>query len=594
MLRISVSDGGDLPPDNRLHRERANWLAENPFSDFPPAWLNPPARELQAPANRVEAAALAQRRAELDAAMNRAGAGEYKSKTTHRQRREIEKRLAVVLREWGYLDLAERMEHCRLSGHWGEHAEQMTKDGRPRLVLLWDYKCGLTKLCPDEARIEQRRLVRRYVAPAKRWAAERGTRRIQKGVITWPNVARGKLSAYLRAMPRETAELLSKFPVIRGAIQTIETPLSARGDWNLHNNVVLLVEGLINWGEVGRAWHAQTKRLFPDCPSSWYQVDFHKLPRHHEDPDALAAALRECIKYPVKHVTEKANERKNIGDKPAGGCGGQGSKGPCESSGGVAARSGVGGGERGAGRLPGAIADASGPGLPVDVGAADVLSAASAINARHGPAVSDDGGYGSYQAVGFGEGKSCSSGAAGDAGNDRCGDGVGDAGNCGCGSADPAGGLAPALIDWGADAFAEWWDAHKRFRRTRSYGVLFSLAGFWWRRLKVERRAELLRQVGGDPGEAHEQWRALSVRGEQRSQLAELVERRERGKVPTICRGRLWWDARAKAYAVAFDQAPRAVVGLIQGDKSARGPPPQDDKSAAFASGRLSQTRATG
>lgn len=34
---------------------------------------------------------------------------------------------------------------------------------------------------------------------------------------------------------------------------------------------------------------------------------------------------------------------------------------------------------------------------------------------------------------------------------------------------------APALIEWTGDEFLEWWRAHQRFRRTRSYGVLFGL-----------------------------------------------------------------------------------------------------------------------
>lgn len=475
-------------PAPHLGKQRADWLAANPYSDFPPGWLNPPARDVVAPADSAEARALAQRRAELDAMMNRAG-DLHGKKTTHRQRREIEQRLARELRAWGFPDLADKMEHCRLAGAWAEHEHQTTADGRARLVILWDYKCGLSKLCPDESRIEQRRLVRRYVRPSKQWAGERGARRIQKGVITWPNVARGRLAEYLRAMPRETARLLAKFPAIKGAVQTIETPLSARGDWNLHNNVVLLVEGIFNWGELRAEWHRQTRDRFPECDAASFQIEITQLPRH--DLKALEAALRECIKYPVKHVTEKANRRAE-----------------CDT----------------AREIPPAMSQAAAAGAA-----------------------------------------GCDAAPGADAGDDA------------------AGGLAPAMIEWGAEAFGEWWDAHKRFRRTRSHGVLFSLAGFWWQRSKPERRAELLRQVGADPAEARSDWRALSVRGEQRAELAELVEDRDRGKVAAIPRGSLWWDARAKAYAVAFDP-PRGAVDLIQGDKSPRAPPRLADKSAGIVS----------
>lgn len=34
---------------------------------------------------------------------------------------------------------------------------------------------------------------------------------------------------------------------------------------------------------------------------------------------------------------------------------------------------------------------------------------------------------------------------------------------------------APAMTEWTAAEWLEWWDAHQRFRRTRSYGVLFRI-----------------------------------------------------------------------------------------------------------------------
>lgn len=78
--------------------------------------------------------------------------------------------------------------------------------------------------------------------------------------------------------------------------------------------------------------------------------------------------------------------------------------------------------------------------------------------------------------------------------------------------------LAPALIDWPRERFMEWWEAGLRFRRTRSYGLWFKL---------------------GDP--------------EREPDLSEVR-----------WRGRLWWDHRAKAYAV--ERAGAVSVDLIQGD----------------------------
>lgn len=147
------------------------------------------------------------------------------------------------------------------------------------------------------------------------------------------------------------------------------------------------------------------------------------------------------------------------------------------------------------------------------------------------------------------------------------------------------------MMHWGAERFAEWWDAHQRYRRTRSFGVLFSLAGFWWERLPLPRRQALLAEVGADAAQAPIAWRALELAGEpkeraqRRAQLAELVEATTRpppGAV--VLRGRVWWDSRAHCYAVAFEP-PARVVGSIQGDKSARGPPAGGDKSPAVATG---------
>lgn len=63
-------------------------------------------------------------------------------------------------------------------------------------------------------------------------------------------------------------------------------------------------------------------------------------------------------------------------------------------------------------------------------------------------------------------------------------------------------------------------EAQERYRRTRSGGVLYR------------------------------------IDAEERAALGEIV-----------CRGRVWWDERAKAYAVEFIP-PRRFVDLIQGDKS--------------------------
>lgn len=295
-----------------LSKVRADWLAANPFKEFVPDWLNPPYRALTPP-TAITLDQVAQLRGSIDDKLNVADPEDLgKWKTTHRQRRKIEHQLADYLEGFGILaDKIQKMRCCRMHGNWGdrEHA------GGLKPVIAWDAKCGEVRLCPDEARAEQRRLVRRYKPAMKEWIKARPTRRrIQKAVITWPNVPAGELAAMKRRMFKEHGALMKKFPVLRGALVSQEDPLSARGDWNIHLNVLYLVEGKFDWKDFRAAWHEQTAHLFP-ASSSDFQMDLQQLPRF--DERALEKALIECIKYPVKHITEKPDRKKQQQDPDA-------------------------------------------------------------------------------------------------------------------------------------------------------------------------------------------------------------------------------------------------------------------------------------
>ena len=75
---------------------------------------------------------------------------------------------------------------------------------------------------------------------------------------------------------------------------------------------------------------------------------------------------------------------------------------------------------------------------------------------------------------------------------------------------------APAMVEWTADEWLEWWDAHQRFRRTRSYRKLYkigkpepeSMAGFqftgWFATYKGRLffRSPLLDSIQGDNSDA--------------------------------------------------------------------------------------------
>lgn len=289
-----------LAVDRGLSRLRADWLERNPFKDHVPCNLNPPPRVVSDGID-VDVDRLAALRGEIDAKLNESGDG---ARTTYRLRREIEERLADYIEqhvaEFAHVrELVEapaKLRACRRSGLWGERGDA----GRAKLVMGWDFKCGLTRLCPDESRAEQRRLVRRYKPAIGDWKREKPcARRVQKAVITWPNIAAGQLAPMKRAMMKQFAKLVKKFPCIQGVLVSQEDPLSERDDWNVHLNVVLLVEGRFDWSEFRAEWTAQTKHLFPECAATSYQMELRELPRC--DDRALDDALREVIKYAVKH-----------------------------------------------------------------------------------------------------------------------------------------------------------------------------------------------------------------------------------------------------------------------------------------------------
>jgi hypothetical protein len=423
-------------PTAYLNQARADWLALNPFREFLPDWLNPSPR-LMTPIALADLDHL-RLRATVEDELNQARTDLGKFKTTRRQRRRIEHEIADYLEGHDLLpNVVQKMRCCRMSGHWGEHEQ----DGELSHVIAWDTKCGLTRLCPDEARVEQRRLVRRYKKPMMDWKYAHGSRRIQKGVITWPNVAPGDLAKMKRLMLIEFSRYLKKFPSIVGALVSQEDPLAARGDWNVHLNALLLVHGRLDWSEFRAGWHALTAKHFPECTARSFSMDLKPLPRF--DDRALEKALVECIKYPVKHVTEKSNGKRQVqrysdDDNAAS--------------------------ERDDAR--------EGSASRVEQSAEEGQERLSRLHLQQA-----DGSRVDHLR------------------------------------------FAPGMIDWPPDLFMEWWFAGQHFRRTRSYGVLFR-----------------------------------------------IPKQEDRSREGITWRGRVWWDARARAYAV--ERADLGRVDLIQGDNS--------------------------
>ena len=199
-----------------------------------------------------------------------------------------------------YYELVEKLIECRLSGCDGYRDRG---DGSVKHVVAWDYKCNLTRLCPDEAREEQMRIAERYTPPAAEWQRAAPRRQIQYCVLTWPNIAIGELARYKRLMAKHAAGWLKGMPcrAVKGALCAQEDPLAADGSWNLHTNLLLMVEGRFDWSMARQDWYKRTRQLFDDKHRD-FQVHFVDVTKGD-----LTRTLMELCKYSVKHISCKTD-----------------------------------------------------------------------------------------------------------------------------------------------------------------------------------------------------------------------------------------------------------------------------------------------
>jgi len=185
----------------------------------------------------------------------------------------------------------ERLRLARQGGHSGIRL----KDGK--LVVFWDNKAGLSRLCPDDAREEAMRL-RRRITPARDELRASGHRFLY-AVFTMPNSAAGDLRKGMAAIYRRFRNLLRAknsdgelvFPQIKGALTVLEAPLGRERDWNVHLNVILPVKGFLDFGELRKHWHWNVEcRWISDAPG------------------AFESAFAELIKYAVAATVAKSAE----------------------------------------------------------------------------------------------------------------------------------------------------------------------------------------------------------------------------------------------------------------------------------------------
>lgn len=200
-----------------------------------------------------------------------------------------------------YPQLQDRMHGCRCHGAWGHRP---TQDGDVTRVIGWDHKCGLVRLCPDEARTEQARIARRYVQPIMDWRSRSRLRRLQQCVLTNPKIDPEDLHYYKRELMDRAAKWIKKFPAIKGAILCQEDPLAADERFHVHHNYVLLVDGFFNWQHARLEWYEMTKDLFPD-QSEKMKKGWNIYFKDITDQEDLHRAVNELVKYPVKFVSDE-------------------------------------------------------------------------------------------------------------------------------------------------------------------------------------------------------------------------------------------------------------------------------------------------
>lgn len=194
-------------------------------------------------------------------------------------------------------EISQALASCRTSG---EHALSIGKDNSVKgRRVLWAEKCGLAKLCPDEARLEGVRIAERYMPHVVEWQKEKpGKRRVFYAVLTKPNAPLDGLRDEKRVIfsdwtlmlerLRHNKVLKKEVGHIHGALVVQEDPLSARGDWNVHLNVVLLVEGPFSFEKFREQW-------------GW-NLEIKQIKN-----DDLAKAFMEICKYQAK-ATSVGNE----------------------------------------------------------------------------------------------------------------------------------------------------------------------------------------------------------------------------------------------------------------------------------------------
>jgi hypothetical protein len=220
----------------------------------------------------------------------------------------IRNKVAPITYDNRYIELADKLDDCRNSGVLG-----VRNDGRH--LCMWDNKCRVSKLCPDESREEGQRLAARYIPAVEKFLKSSKSATFQYAVFTRPNVKIDDLYESKRSMYKEFAALLKRKSAIsvKGSLVVQEDPLAAIDmnddySWNVHLNVLLLVDGRFDWKTIRDEWggniefrSAKDMELATRKKLEKRGVKVRKL----STLDILAHAFVEIIKYSAKLVSSE-------------------------------------------------------------------------------------------------------------------------------------------------------------------------------------------------------------------------------------------------------------------------------------------------
>lgn len=171
-----------------------------------------------------------------------------------------------------------------------------------RHITLYDDKVNCVRLCPDEAREDTQRIIRKYAPEVSRLLAAHPEYRAYYAVYTEPNVPAGQLKEGKQAQYRKFSNMhRSKWgkSCLKGSFVIQEDPLATNSkDWNVHLNVIHIVHGRFDFKTVRSTWGNN--------------VEIRQLTGKPED---IAKTFLEVVKYAAKHIGEKSADGQHTKSK---------------------------------------------------------------------------------------------------------------------------------------------------------------------------------------------------------------------------------------------------------------------------------------